>query len=92
MIGGVVADSTKRSNEQRHKHGWRCVDCDRVTSVVNEAGEPQCSPCQRILRNATAKAVATCAACGEPMLTEAQWCGFCVAEFAVSDRLAGGSL
>lgn len=86
-----MADSTKRSNERRHAQGWRCVDCDRVTSVVNEAGEPQCSKCQRILRNATERAVATCA-CGNPMPTAAEWCGFCVAEFAERQPIARESL
>lgn len=76
-----VRSEAKRVATQRLKDGWQCVECGARTSAVNDVGEAQCTRCQRRLRKVTAQATATCA-CGEEMLSEAEWCGFCSAELA----------
>lgn len=69
----------RKAGDERRRSGWQCVDCGKRTAARNDVGEPQCHPCQRVLREATEHATAVCA-CGEPMLSPAPMCGFCEAE------------
>lgn len=75
-----VARDERKAGDVRRKQGFCCVDCDRVTGAVNDVGEPQCQGCQKRVRAATAQAAAVCPSCGDPMLSEAAMCGFCLAE------------